>query len=139
MLEMINQTVLTIEAIDQIPNSVPNHVYDRILNMSQSQTKGLIFCLKIKIGARVMLTSNVDISDNLINGQIGTVLHVDYNNNKVKTIFIEFDDPKAGLSKRTQSHKGRNYGVPVERITVDIRTNTKKDSAPTIKRTPSFL
>ena len=42
MLEMINQTVITVEAIDQIPNSVPNHIYDRILNMSLSQTKGLI-------------------------------------------------------------------------------------------------
>ena len=30
MLETINQTVLTIEAIDQVPNSVPNHIYDRI-------------------------------------------------------------------------------------------------------------
>ena len=71
MLETIDQTVLTIEAIDQVPNCVPDHIYDRILNMSLSQTKGLIFHLKVKIGARIMLTSNVDLSDNLNNGQIG--------------------------------------------------------------------
>ena len=38
MLETIDQTVLTIEAIDQVPICVPNHIYDRILNMSLSQT-----------------------------------------------------------------------------------------------------
>ena len=38
MLEMIDQTVQTIEAIDQVRNSVPNHIY-MILNMSLSQTK----------------------------------------------------------------------------------------------------
>ena len=38
MLEIIDHSVLTIEAIDQVPDSVPNHLYDRILNMSLSQT-----------------------------------------------------------------------------------------------------
>ena len=39
MLENINQTTLTIEAVDQVPSSVPNHIYDKILNMSLSQTR----------------------------------------------------------------------------------------------------
>ena len=54
--------------------------------MSLSQTKGLIFHLKLKIGARIMLTSNVDLSDNLNNGQIGTVVHIYYKNEKVESI-----------------------------------------------------
>ena len=135
MLETIDQTVLTIEAIDQVPNSVPDHIYDIILNMSLSQTKGLIFHLKVKIGARTMLTSNVDLSDNLNNGQIGTIMHIYYKNEKVEAIIIKFDDPKAGLKKK-QSQLERYYdAVPIERVTLDIRTNTKKDSAPAIKRT----
>ena len=113
MLELIDQTILTIEAIDQVPNSIPNHIYDRVLNMSLSQTKGLIFHLKVKIGARTMLTSNVDLSDNLNNGQIGTIMHIHYKNEKVEAIFIKFDDPKAGLKKK-QSQLGRYYdAVPV--------------------------
>jgi len=101
MLETIDQNVLTIEAIDQVPNSVPNHIYDRILNMSLNQTKSLIYHLKVKIGVRTMLTSNVDLSDNLNNGQIGTILHIHYKNEKVKSIVIKFDDPKAGLKKNS--------------------------------------
>ena len=108
MLETIDQTVLTIEAIDQVPICVPNHIYDRILNMSLSQTKGLIFHLKVKIGARTMLTTNVDLSDNLNNGQIGTIVHIHYKNEKVEAIFIKFDDPNAGLKKK-QSQLERHY------------------------------
>ena len=83
-----------------------------------------------------MLTSNIDISDNLINGQIGTVLHVEYKNGKVETIFIKFDDSKAGFSKKRQSPNGPNFdGVPIEKITVDIKTNMKKAPAPAVKKT----
>ena len=64
--------------------------------MSLSQTKGLIFHLKV---ARTMLTSNVDLSDNLNNGQIGNIVHIHYKNEKVEAIIIKFDDPKAGLKK----------------------------------------
>ena len=59
------------------------------------------------------------------------MLNVEYKNGKIETIFIKFDDFKAGLSKKRHS----SNGVPIERITVDIRTNAKKDSAPAIKRT----
>ena len=100
MLENINQTTLTIEAVDQVPSSVPNHIYDKILNMSLSQTKGLTFRLKVKIGARIMFTSNVDLSDNLNNGQIGTIVHIYYKNEKIEAIIMKFDDPKAGLKSR---------------------------------------
>ena len=100
MLENINQTTLTIEAVDQVPSSVPNHIYDKILNTSLSQTKGLTFRLKVKIGARIMFTSNVDLSDNLNNGQIGTIVHIYYKNEKIEAIIMKFDDPKAGLKSR---------------------------------------
>ena len=103
--------------------------------MSLSQTKGLIFHLKVKIGARAMLSCIVDLSDNLNNGQIGTILHIHYKNEKVESIIMKFDDPKAGLKKK-QSQLGRYYdAVPIERVTLDIKTNAKKDSAPAIKRT----
>ena len=73
-----------------------------------------------------MVTSNVDSSDNLNNGQIGTIGHIHYKNNKVESIFIKFDDSKAGIKKK-QNQLGKYYdAVPMERITVDIRTNAKK-------------
>ena len=84
MLQTIDSNLITIKAIDQIPKGVPNYIYDKILNSSPSQTKGLLFKISIKIGARVMLTTNIDVSDKLINGQIGAVSYIMFENNKVK-------------------------------------------------------
>ena len=42
-------------------------------NKKQFETGGLAKCLEIKVGAKVMVTVNVDIQDMLINGQIGEV------------------------------------------------------------------
>jgi len=63
MLEHIDSNLISIKAIDQVPKTLPNYVYNSILNASQSQTNGLCFELLLKLGARVMLTSNIDISD----------------------------------------------------------------------------
>ena len=45
-----------------------------------------------------MLTININISDKLINGKIGTVFKVDVNQSSQKQIvlYIKFDDPNAG-------------------------------------------
>ena len=42
----------------------------------QSETGGLHRLLKVAIWARVMLATNVDVSDGLINGARGEVVHV---------------------------------------------------------------
>jgi len=136
MLEQIDSNVITIKAIDQIPKGVPNYVYDKIKSQSQSKTNGLIFELSLKIGARVMLTSNVDISDRLINGQIGTISQIKLKNNSVETIFIKFDDINAGKKLLTSDVMGRQYrAVPINRITTELKTNVKKEASPIIKRT----
>ena len=49
--------------------------------------------------ARLMLTANIaDISDRLINGQIGTVvkIYVNPNTQRPSIIFMKFDHDKAG-------------------------------------------
>ena len=39
-----------------------------------------------------MITTNVDLSDRVINGQIGTVKHISINQNEVNVIYAVFDD-----------------------------------------------
>ena len=53
---------------------------------------------------------------------------------KKLNLFVKFDDSKAGFKKK-QSPLGRHYdAVPIERVTLDIKKKSKKDSSPAIKR-----
>jgi CRISPR/Cas system-associated endonuclease Cas1 len=63
-----------------------------VLSKGRSETGGLDTKILIKENARVMLTTNVDISDRLINRQLGTVIKVSFDNgsNKPSKIFVKF-------------------------------------------------
>ena len=56
--------------------------------------------LKLKVGARVMVTLNIDISDSLINGAIGTVVHFVKSEDLVSAILVTFDDENVGETHR---------------------------------------
>ena len=47
-----------------------------IQNRKQSDTGGLALLLKVKIDTRVMITTNIDVSDRLVNEQLGTVKYI---------------------------------------------------------------
>lgn len=49
---------------------------EEVLNRNQSSTAGLAQLLHIKINAKVMLTVNIDVKDRLVNGKLGTVIHI---------------------------------------------------------------
>ena len=46
-----------------------------------------------------MLTTNINMKDRFINGQMGTVKHMEIKENEVKTIYVELDDNCAGQSE----------------------------------------
>ena len=55
-----------------------------------SRSAGLARVIKIKIGARVMIRRNIDVSIGLVNGRIGTIVSVTRDNhNVVESIEIE--------------------------------------------------
>ena len=64
-----------------------------------------------------MLTSNIDIADRLINGQIGTVVKIDTNPNtqKPSIIYIRFDDNAAVIIGEGKNPRGTRIFGPVAR------------------------
>ena len=56
--------------------------------------------LKLKVGARIMITNNIDVHDGLTNGAIGEVLGFRKNNDRVKEVIVKLNNPKAGRKRR---------------------------------------
>ena len=97
-LEQLNTPLFVLRASDQYPSNVSKHDIDRMLLGGRSETGGLDFEVKIKEGAGIMLTTNLDIADRLINGQMGTVvkIHFDRVTQKPTVVYVKFDDNRAG-------------------------------------------
>ena len=91
-----------IKDIDSIAGQT-NHISLKNLSDKQSKTGGLHGTLKLAVGARVMLTTNVDVSDRLVNGVRGEVVHITTNkSSEVTTILVKFDNGRVRL-KPTQT------------------------------------
>ena len=77
-------------------------------NTSLTQTANLPAKLKVCVGARIMLTDNISVSDRLINGSIGTVMHLELKPDKplIGSIYVKFDDPNAGNSLKDKRFRG---------------------------------
>ena len=108
----------TIEAADKIPDSCkyPLALIEAAQNQKPTNTGGLAKVLKLKIGAKVMLTVNIDIQDRLINGQTGNIRHIEFAEGTVHKVYVKFSDEQAGLKAMRSSYVGRqNPWVPIEK------------------------
>ena len=70
VLNYLPGELYTVEADDTVPDKFkyPLAMIEAAQNQKQTNTGGLAKLLKLKIGAKVMFTVNVDIQDRLING-----------------------------------------------------------------------
>ena len=112
---------------------------NRFLTKGCSETGDLDHEILMKEGARVMLTTNIDIADRLINGQMGSTIRiaVDKIANKPAKLYVKFDDERAGritFDKSTDSYAKDNNVVPVVPVLAKIKIRPGKPSSPEIQR-----
>ena len=95
MLNILPEEVVryTIKACDTQAGQTSHIDLTKLLN-NRNETGGLHTMLKLAVGARVMLT---DVSDGLVNGARGEVVHVVTNNNEqVSFVLVKFDSIQVG-------------------------------------------
>ena len=67
-----------------------------------------------------MITTNIDVSDALTNGAMGTITNIvqDVQNNKIKAVLMKFDNDNVGQEARNTSiyRNIDNMSVPIKQI-----------------------
>ena len=81
------------------------------------QTGNLRKVLQLKVGAIIMVTSNIDVSDGLTNGARGTITNIitHENQQKIQAILVQFDNEAIGEeAKKNSKYKNINKNaVPI--------------------------
>lgn len=90
-------------------------------NHKQTNTGVLANLFKFKIGAKIMLTVNVDIQDRLINCQTRNVRHIEFAKGSILKVYVKCSDEQAGLKAMRPSYLCRqNVWVPIEKCETGI-------------------
>ena len=120
----------SIKAIDSVAGQT-SHISLSSLSDKRSETGGLHGTLKLAVDASVMLTTNVDVSDGLVNGGRGEMVHVVTNSNcEVTGILVKFDNNKVSLKaiKTSQFRAIFPHGVPLSKHKVVFFAKGKRGS-----------
>ena len=95
----------------------------------------LQYHIDLKKGCRVMLTTNLDLCDGLVNGSLGTVVGFEYNRARlVQHIMVKFDDNEDGVRRRknfdslVSKYPGEN-ATPIEKMEYGFSQSKKQDVA----------
>ena len=91
----------------------------------------------MKVGARVMLTFNIDTCDSLTNGTFGEVLGFEFDNiGGISKVIVNFDNKESGQERRQnfvelQRKYDGKFATPIEKIEFNYSLSKKPTSAST--------
>ena len=107
------------------------------------KTGNLRKILQVKVGAQVMITTNIDVGDGLTNGAMGFVSNIimDRLSQDIKAILVVFDNSDVGKDARLRSlykHINAN-AVPIEHGQKSFQLKDKKSCQITRKQFPLTL
>ncbi|XP_013402374.1 uncharacterized protein LOC106168004 isoform X2 [Lingula anatina] len=109
MLQSLCSDIITIEAADIIHTRSGQTKRKKVPFAKDSLAlKPLI---EVAVNARVMLTTNLNVSDGLSNGVMGTVVKIEQGTkalNQPQYIWVHFDNPKIGANTRQQTVRPEN-------------------------------
>ena len=99
------------------------------LPTNSCETGNLQEVLTVKINARVLITTNIDVNDGLINGAMGTDTNVviDQRTGKMNVILVAFDSEHVGQETRyTSVYNSRNQNaVPIHHTQATVPVHKK--------------
>ena len=123
MLEQLNENLETCHALDTKKDTF-TQLLNIVLPEKPSDTGNLRKDLHLKVGARVMITTNIDVSDGLTNGAMGFVTNLipDQKIGHIVVVLVMFDHDSIGQdAKRTSIYKHVNKNsVPILQIQVSF-------------------
>ena len=107
------------------------------------ETGNLQKVLTVKINARVMITTNTDVTDGLTNGAMGTVTNVviEKTTERISVILVAFDSEHVGQEARyTSVHNSINQNaVPIHRTQATFPVDRKASFQATRTQFPLTL
>ncbi|CAF4175172.1 unnamed protein product, partial [Rotaria sordida] len=116
--------------------SIREKVLNNVKNLKTTETYGLPLKIDLKVGAKYMMTVNIDTEDGLVNGACGKLIMIDYgklqktNETVPCRLWIKFSEEKAGRKSRANFHnvmRNRNIDLsltPIEPVTRQINTRS---------------
>ena len=119
------------QAVDSVHDS--HTVLSNVkLPTNPQETGRLASELHVKKGARVMLVNNVNVTDGLVNGAMGTVTHILMKKvgqqEQIDVILVHFDNARAGaMAVQKSVYKDIDANsVPITRVQITFPVRGKK-------------
>lgn len=146
-LQKIPGQTITCKASDVLQGrgtlAAQRQILYRKKNSKVYQTMGLRKKLKLKVGARYMMTYNISTEDGLCNGATGILKKIDMGTNKdgqtkPLRLWVKFDDKKTGqMMRRKNKHVSKQMNIPKSWTPVEptvLTITTQKNSTLRINR-----